>query len=179
MEQVFSTKERIQILEAIIFKTELIGVNAIATQIRLSKGLVSKYLNILVKQGILERHNGKFSIAESSMVKVVKILLNIRSFDTKLFKKYPFIESAGLYGSGARGENTEDSDIDIWLKIKKTDDRALASLTSELNKKAHNIKVLFLTEDKINTLKKEDSLFYYSLVFGSIILYGDKDGIQL
>ena len=179
MEQIFSTKERAQILEAIIFKTELIGVSAIATHLRLSKGFVSKYFNVLVKQEILKRCNGKFSITDSSINRAIKILLNIKMFDVKLFKKYPFVESAGLYGSCARGENTEDSDIDVWLKIIKTDDRALASLTSELNKKVSNIKVLFLSEDKMNTLKKEDLSFYYSLAFGSIILYGDKDAIQL
>lgn len=179
MEQIFSTKERIDIIEAIIFQTGPIGVNFIASELKLSKGLVSKYFNILVKQGILKRLGTKFSITDSPLTKAVKILLNIRKFDTKIFKKYSFVESVGLYGSCARGENTEDSDTDIWLKIKKTEDRFLASLTSELNKKVSNIKVLFLTEDKINKLKKEDALFYYALAFGSITLYGEKDAIQL
>lgn len=179
MESIFSTKERVKILESIIFKEEDLSVNDVARKLKLSKALISKYFDILVKKGVLKRKNEKFYVDNSSLVKGIKILLNIKNINVKIFKKYPFIISVGLYGSHARGENTEDSDVDLWIRIKEEKEEKLASLTSELNKKIKNIKPLFLTDKKINELKEKDSLFYDSLAFGSIVLYGDKDGIQL
>ncbi|MEW6416866.1 MAG: nucleotidyltransferase domain-containing protein [Nitrospirota bacterium] len=179
MENIFSTRERIRILETVIYKRDNISVNNIANQLKLSKGLVSKYFDILVKEGIAKKSNGKFVINNSSVTKGIRILLNINHISTKIFEKYPFIKSVGLYGSCAKGENNEDSDVDLWIMIGETSEEKQAALTSELNKAIKNLRILFLTDKKIEKLKKEDTLFYHSLAFGSIIIYGDKGGIQL
>lgn len=179
MENIFSTRERIRILDTVIYKRDSISVNSIANQLKLSKGLVSKYFDILVKEGIAKKTNGKFVINNSSFTKAIRMLFNINTINTKCFKKYPFIKSAGLYGSCAKGENTEDSDVDLWIKIEETSEERQATLTSELNKAIKNVKILLLTDKKIEKLKKEDTLFYHSLVFSSIIIYGDEGAIQL
>ena len=179
MENIFSTRQRIKILEAVLFKTGNISVSNIANQLKLSKGLVSKYFDILTKTGILKKVNGKLRITDSSLVKGIKILLNIKIINLNIFKRFHFVRSVGLYGSCAKGENTEDSDIDLWVRVSNVSEEKLASLTSKLNKEVKNIKPLFLTDKKIEKAKKEDPLFYHSLVFGSIILYGEKDGIQV
>jgi predicted nucleotidyltransferase len=179
MEKIFSTKERIKILQAIVFKTDNISVNNIAKQTMLSKGLVSKYFNILAKKGILKKINGKLRITNSSLVKGIKILFNIKNIDLNIFKRFPFVRSVGLYGSCAKGENTDDSDVDLWVKVSNVDEEKLSSLTSKLNEEIKNIKPLFLTDNKIEKAKEEDPLFYHSLVFGSIVLYGGEDGIQI
>ena len=179
MENIFSTKERIKIIDAVVYKKGSISVNNVASQLRLSKGLVSKYLDILAKEGILKRANGKFIVVESAIGKGIKILLNIRKIPVSLFRKYPFVKSAGLYGSCAKGENNEESDIDLWVKVDDVSEEKLASLSSGLNKKLEKLKLLFLTDKKIEKLKKEDELFYHSLAFGSITIYGEKDGIQI
>lgn len=179
MESIFSTKERIKILQTIIFKTESISVNNIAQQLRLSKGLVSKYFDILTKSNVLKRVKGKVTVAETPMVDAIKILLNIKNIDSKIFKKYSFIKAIGLYGSCAKGVNTEDSDVDLWIRLKDVEEVKQASLTAEVNKKIKNAKVLLLTDKKLKKLKEDDELFYHSIAFGSIILYGDKDAIQI
>jgi len=179
MESIFSTKERIKIIDAVVYKKGSISVNNVASQLRLSKGLVSKYLDILAKEGILKRANGKFIVVESAIGKGIKILLNIRKIPVLLFRKYPFVKSAGLYGSCAKGENNEESDIDLWVKVDDVSEEKLASLSSGLNKRLEKLKLLFLTDKKIEKLKKEDELFYHSLAFGSITIYGEKDGIQI
>lgn len=179
MENIFSTKERIRILDAVIYKEGNISVNSIASQLRLSKGLLSKYLDILAKEGILKRANGKFIVTDSALGKGIKILLNIRKIPLLVLKKHSFVKSAGLYGSCAKGENNEESDIDLWIRIDDVSEEKLAGLSSELNKRLEKLKILFLTDKKIEKLKKEDELFYHSLTFGSITIYGGKDGIQL
>lgn len=177
MKRIFSTDERIKILRTVIFSEQPIRVNIIASKLKVSKGLVSKYLDVLLKEGIAERSNGKCVIVDSAITKGIRILLNIADIDIGIFKKFNFVEAAGLYGSCAKGENTEDSDVDIWIKIKEVGDEKTASLTAEMNKKISNVKPLFLTTKKIEKMKKEDELFYHSLSFGSIILFGEKDAI--
>jgi predicted nucleotidyltransferase len=179
MESLFSTSQRIKILEAVIFRMGSVSVNNIASQLGLSKGLVSKYFQILLKEQILKNEKGKLVVADNTSVKAVKILLNLRKIDTRIFSKYPFVTAVGLYGSCARGENTEDSDVDLWVRVKDVKETKIASLTSEINKKIKNAKLLFLSDKKIEKLRKEDIMFYYSLSFGSIILYGDKDAASV
>jgi len=177
VKRIFSTNERIKILKTIIFNKQPIRGNIIASKLKVSKGLVSKYLDVLLKEGIAERSNGKYVIVDSAITKGIRILLNITDIDIRIFKKFDFVEAAGLYGSCTKGENTEDSDVDIWIKIKEVGDEKTASLTAEMNKRISNVKPLFLTTKKIEMMKKEDELFYHSLSFGSIILYGEKDVI--
>jgi predicted nucleotidyltransferase len=179
MESLFSTSQRIKILEAVIFRTNSVSVNNIASQLGLSKGLISKYFQILLKEQILKKEKGKLVVADNASVKAVKIMLNVRRIDTRIFSKYSFVTAVGLYGSCARGENTEDSDMDLWVKVKDVEESKIASLTSEINKKLKNAKLLFLSDKKIEKLREEDIMFYYSLSFGSIILYGDKDAASV
>jgi predicted nucleotidyltransferase len=179
MESLFSTSQRIKILEAVIFRTGSVSVNNIASQLGLSKGLVSKYFQILLKEQILKNEKGKLVVADNASVKAVKILLNLRRIDTRIFSKYPFVTAVGLYGSCARGENTEDSDVDLWVRVKDVEETKIAPLTSEINKKIKNAKLLFLSDKKIEKLRKEDIMFSHSLSFGSIILYGDKDAASV
>ncbi len=179
MESLFSTSQRIKILEAVISRTDSVSVNNIASQLGLSKGLISKYFQILLKEQILKKKKGKLVVADNASVKAVKILLNVRRIDTRIFGKYPFVIAVGLYGSCARGENTEDSDVDLWVRVKDVEESNIASLTSEINKKIKNAKLLFLNDKKIEKLRKEDIMFYHSLSFGSIILYGDKDAASV
>jgi len=179
MEKLFSTKERIKILKSVIFSKKPISINILASRLKISKGLVSMYFCALAKEGIAKKFNGKYLIADLSLTKSIKILFNTQTINNVIFKRYDFIEAVGLYGSCAKGENTEDSDMDIWLKIKDAEDIKIAPLTAEINNKIRNAKPLFLTAQKIEKIRKDDELFYHSLVFGSIIIYGGRDAIQL
>lgn len=177
MNKIFSTKERIKILNSIILNKNLLSVNAIASNLKLSKGFVSLYFGILKKNGIIKKVNEKYQIIDSGMIRAIRILLTITNIDISIFKKYSFVKSAGLYGSCAKGENTEKSDMDVWVKINDVGDEKIASLTTEINKKIKKAKPLFLTERKLEKIKKDDELFYHSLAFCSIILYGEKNAI--
>ena len=179
MENLFSTSQRIKILEAVIFRVGSVSVNNVAHQLGLSKGLVSKYFQILLGQKILKREKGRLVVSDSSSVRAIRILLNVQKIDARMFGKYPFVSAAGLYGSCARGENTEDSDVDLWVRVKDVEETRIASLTSEINKKIKNAKLLILSDKKIEKFRKEDIMFYHSLSFGSILLYGNMNAAQL
>ena len=173
--KLLSSKERVKILQNIVFKDKIFGVNEVAKQLNLSKGLVSKYFNILSKEGILKKGKKGFVVQNNSIVKSLKIMFSLQKINTKLFKKYGFIKAVGIYGSSVKGTNSEDSDVDMWIRVNNVKKEDRIKLSSELRKKIENIKVLFLDDKKIKILKKEDSLFYYSLYFGSIVIYGGED----
>jgi len=174
IEILLSTKERIKILNQIIYKTEHLSVSKFAKNLKLSKGLISKYFDTLTKEGILKRSAGKFLVQNNIKTKTIKILLNLNIFDTNFFKKYKFVKSAGVYGSFVKGTNTEDSDIDLWILIDPVNEENLAKLTSGLKKMFGDVKPLYLTKEKIQLLRKNDITFYHSLIFGSITIYGDE-----
>ena len=170
----FSTKERIRILEKIIYTKLQLSVNKTAKELGLSKGLVSKFFNILTKEDILIRvgsRGNKFLVLENLYARIIRILLTANRFDPNLFKRYEFVESVGLYGRSARGTNSDDSDIEIWIRIRKTKEDELKKLANELKEKYERIKPLFLTKVKLKILKEKDPVFYYSLLFGSIGIY--------
>jgi len=169
----FSTRERIKILSDVIYKTGHLNVNKVAKNVELSKGLVSKYFKYLTREGILEKKNDSFLVQSGVRTRAVKILLNLNLFDTDLFNKYGFIMGAGIYGSYVKGTNNEDSDIDLWVITEETSEEDLAKLTGELKKNFGDVRPLYLTKDKLELLRKEDTTFYHSLVFGSITIHGD------
>lgn len=174
MNKLLSTKERVKILEFVLYRRGEITISGIAHALRVSKGLVSKFFDILRKEKILKRTKNRFLVTDHINTRTLKILLNLNRFDSKIFQKHKFVRAAGLYGSVVAGENTEDSDIDLWVLIRNTSDENIAKLTNELKRKNGNIEPFYLTKEKLFLLKKEDITFYHSLVFGSITVYGEK-----
>lgn len=169
---VFSTSQRIRILKHIIFDPGSIQVSNVARETNTSKGLVSKYLNGLVVEGLLMRDEDRFLVLEGPETKAIRIFLNIVSLDVSVFEEFPFIRSAGVYGSLVRGTNTRDSDIDLWI----LHDPVVPEELSKVSKKLigiGNVRPLYLSEDKIEYLRINDPVFYYSLIFGSITLCGE------
>jgi predicted nucleotidyltransferase len=173
--RLLSTRERVRTLNFVLYKTSPLCVNEVAKDLRLSKGLISKFFGILSRENILKKTDNKFIVQDNVSTRAIKILLNLSDFDANTFKKFKFVKGAGLYGSFVKGKNTEESDIDLWVLVTEDiQEEILAKLTNELKKKNGNIKPLYLIREKIKTLKKEDAVFYHSLVFGSINVYGEE-----
>ena len=168
-----STKERERILNDVFFKQGEISVADVSRILNVSKGFVSKFFSLLSKERILKKSKKKYVVLDNLKVRQLRILFNLRIFADFNFRKYPFIRGAGIYGSCAKGENTEDSDIDIWVKIDKKDERELAKVTGSLKKISGKISPLYLSEEKLEVLRNEDPSFYSSVVHGSIRLYGE------
>lgn len=177
---IFSTPERVKLLEGVAFMGGPISVNALARSLNLSKGFVSTYLHLLENEAVLKRVDKKLTINENSLLlKMIKLFLTIMKIDVKLFERFPFVQAAGLYGSCAKGENTENSDVDIWVKVGDSSSAQQASVSSELLKMIKNVNILFLSKKKLKILQKEDKLFYDSLYFGSISLYGNPHALNV
>ncbi len=172
IEKLLSTKERVELLRRIIYSTGELTVSGLARNARVSKGLASMYMGSLVREGVLKRLNGRFIVQDGLGTRALRILLNLSSLDRRLFRKFRFVRAAGVYGSFARGDNTERSDIDIWILVDDAEEEKLAALTSELMGTLGNVRPLYLTEKKVRLLRMNDTVFYHSLAFGSINIFG-------
>lgn len=171
------SKEREKVIEFILDNpTKKIGVRELAKLLKLSPAHVSRTLKILAKYNIIK--DNKVDIS-NLYVKGLKIFFNIKKLiNKKIIKRLKKLEArgAGIYGSWVTGTNHEDSDLDIWIKVNRhPTEIKVATVSNEIRKNLErNVQILVLTPERIERLKKEDPIFYYSLVFGSITLYGEQ-----
>jgi len=172
LSNLLSTKKREHILNEVLFKESEISVVDISRNLNISKGFVSRYLSLLAEQKIVKKVKSKYTVIDNLNVRLLKILFNLKRFSKFNFKRFSFVTGVAIYGSCAKGENTEDSDIDIWIKISTRDEENLAKLTALMKRISEKISLLYLTDEKLEVLKKEDSHFYNSLIYGSLIIHG-------
>ncbi len=168
-------KEKERIIEFVVDNPNReIRVRELAKQLKLSPAYISRTLKIL-ENNVLK--NNKVDLS-NPYVKALKIFFNIKKLIEKdiikTLKKLK-ISGVGIYGSWANGTNYEDSDLDIWIKVdKRPKEMKIASISAYIRKTlGRNVQILVLTPERIGRLKKEDPIFYFSLVYGSILICGE------
>ncbi|MEW5996905.1 MAG: nucleotidyltransferase domain-containing protein [Candidatus Micrarchaeota archaeon] len=169
-----STKERVEIVKETVFSPEPVTVSGIAKKTGISKSAVSGLLGLMVKEKIMGRKGLAFVPLQTPQAVAVRLLFNVSAFEPGLFS-YPFVKAAGLYGSWAKGANTSESDVDIWVRVERAKTDELASMRRRIADAFPRAKVLFLDGEKIRSIREKNPLFYNSLAFGSIMLYGGVD----
>jgi len=170
------SRERERIIEYVLSNpTEKIKVRELAKHLKLSPAHVSRTLRILAKNDFFKEDVVDMS---NPYVHALKVLFNLKKLKEKnIIKMLKKIEAlgAGVYGSWSNGSNNEDSDLDVWIKVRKhPGERKVAAVSNDVRKiLGRNVQILILTPERIDRLKKEDPIFYYSLIFGSMTLYGE------
>lgn len=152
-------------------------VREIAKTLGVSAGSVSQYLALLKQSRILRRKgNGYFVDLSRPLTKALKMVLNVASLDISPLKEVAGVLGIGIYGSWANGTNDENSDIDIWVKVKsKLDEETIAKASSRLqNKNKSRTQLLVIDPQKNRRLSEDDPIFYYSLVYGSVVMHGES-----
>ncbi|WP_048151613.1 nucleotidyltransferase domain-containing protein [Palaeococcus ferrophilus] len=174
MHELLSTEERIKILRHVL-EQPLVGVEETAKATGVSKGLVSKTLSLLVKYGIAEKRGRKFRILNNPKKRELKRFLNF----TYLYPKLEGLREGwtlglGVYGSFARGENTPESDLDVWVLTERPSIQKSASLKRKIEAVVgREVNLLVLTPGRLRNLRENDPVFYYSLVYGSMLVWGE------
>jgi predicted nucleotidyltransferase len=170
----FRTAERISLLHAAL-NVLTCTVQQITAKTGLSKGLVSPFLALLEREGILQRKDLTYHLVFSPLTVAIKRLLNIDRI-TVVAKKPVWASGIGLYGSWAEGTNTEESDIDLWVYTKTLPTGIMiAELERDISRALSvEVHVLVLSREKINGMKDSDEPFYRSFVKQSITLEGDS-----
>lgn len=173
LSELFKTQERVNILQEVFLRNE-ISVTEISKDTKTSKGLVSKYLKEMEKEGLLLKKGLKYYKKNTSLVKAIKVMLNLNILKWEEISP-SWADSAALYGSWASGTNTYESDIDIWIKTDKAPStEKLNQLYDKLsNKTSSDIHILIITPEKLEDIKLNDPPFYNSLMKNSLILEGE------
>ncbi len=173
LSELFKTQERLNILGEVFLRNE-IRVTEISKDTNTSKGLVSRFLKEMEKEGILLRKGQKYYNKNTPLVKAIKVVLNLNILKWEEISP-PWSRSAALYGSWASGTNTDESDVDIWIKTDKAPPtHELTQLYKKIrNKTSSEIHILILTPEKIEDIKLNDPPFYDSLKNNSLVLEGE------
>jgi len=88
------------------------------------------------------------------MIKKENILSLLKKYKIKYAKDYG-IEEIGIFGSYARGEATQNSDIDIYIKLKKSNLFLLSKIKIDLEELLNKKVDIVQLRDRMNkTLKK-------------------------
>jgi len=172
----FRTKERMLLLRLVLSLSDC-TVQQIATRSGLSKGLVSQYLALLEREGVLERNKRVYQLKFSPLTIAIKCLLNV-DLVLSAFKKPSWARGIGMYGSWADGSNTDESDLDLFVFSKTLPSGIrIAELERDISRALNvEVHILVLTPEKVSAMKNSDAPFYQSLVKQSILLEGDPYG---
>jgi hypothetical protein len=169
--KILSTKERESILKSIIFKEKEFGVNEISKRLNLSKGLVSKYFNLLVREDVLGKEGRKFYVKDNTLVRNLRILFKKHKtiaapmgidFYQKIrdvIAEHKEILFAYLFGSVAKGLNTTKSDIDIGIFLKENFKKDVfyevgLALEIEMKTNLKNIEIVVLNNKSLRFLNQ-------------------------
>ncbi len=82
------------------------------------------------------------------------VLAILRDFKQNSADKYGILE-IGIFGSLARGEEREDSDVDICIKTRTPDPFILVHIKEEIEKLVHRHVDIVRMREKMNPFLKE------------------------
>ncbi len=82
------------------------------------------------------------------------IIAILRDYKQNFSEKYGILE-IGIFGSTARDEDREDSDVDICIKTKTPDPFALVHIKEEIESRVHKHVDIVRIREKMNPFLKE------------------------
>lgn len=175
-------KSSLRILQ-LLKKEEGLYIREIAEKLSISPFTVHNAVKLFKNFGFvreIEVKNRKaiYLKRNNPLLKKIFSLVNIYDLITnKNFQKLRKKGIVGVYGSFASGEDTKDSDIDLWIyPKKKISSIELREITREIERDfGTEVKLLILTDSKIKDLMENDPEFYYRLKLTSIVLDGSED----
>ena len=145
---------------------------------------IKRSLDILIKDEFLIKYEEKNRILyqanlENPALRYLKISYNLSWLQEKnlvefITSKMKSVTSIMLFGSFAKGENDENSDIDIVI-ISQSKDKPTAELTNLLNK---DVNLLNFTPAQWSNQSKKNRAFYLDVIVDGVLLYGAKPVVE-
>lgn len=153
-------------------------IRELAKKLKISPFATKKYADILVKEClILEEKKANLRYLKANInnlfYKHLKVSYSIRQLLKSglidfLKNNLANVTSIILFGSIAKGEDSDESDVDILI-IGKQKHLSLNEFQNKLGKK---ITLHFFSWSEWNSKAKEDHPFYYEIISYGIPLYG-------
>ena len=172
--ELFKTEERARVLRYVVFRSAF-RVAEVSRATGVTKGLVSRYLRLLVEHGLLQKEGRVYSPHDGAYSRAIRLLFNLERIDLSTLSLGP-VRGLGLYGSWARGTNHQESDLDVWIRADSLpQESVLARLQKDLSLQTEGeVNLLVLTPEKLESLRREDPPFYNSLFMNSVTLKGES-----
>ena len=176
------SKASVQLLEFFIQRTdqsmyqaEIINDVKASTNPQFNWNTAKKWLNIFVSYGLVsERKKGKWKLytleRTNPVVKEFKIFISVAKL-YEVIRSY-IIKDAEIYlfGSAARGEDSENSDIDLLI-IGQIDDNILVEIKESIKEKMRkDANIIAYSRAQYSDLYRSDHAFFDNI---------DKDKIKL
>lgn len=143
----------------------------LAQETRLSKGGVNQILRTMARQGLLKTEKkGRMVFyrvdARSPLVKQFKVLRNVTLAEALIRRIKPFCEKIVLFGSCAQGEDTTESDMDIFIVSREKEQvRALVAL----EKSRRKVQLVIKAPQEFIVLDKKEQVFYREIQRGIVL----------
>lgn len=143
----------------------------VAEKTSLSKGGANQILRALTRQGLLlAEKKGRMVFyrvdAKSPLIRQFKVLRNLSVFEELTKKAKPLAERIILFGSCARGEDTPESDMDVF--IVGLEKEKIRSLIPEFKEK-RKIQLVLKTPAEYIVLQDKEPVFYEELQRGIVL----------
>ncbi len=175
--KLFSTRERVKILGFLLeHPSAKINMNKLARDLKLSPGQIHKYITILRQEKIVVDDQLK----ESYVTYSLRRLWNIKKIQDadipKIARRYfPKFKGLGIFGSWAKGDNKEESDLDIWLKLDfEPTDLEVAEAKKAMEKSIRaNLDIVIASPKRLKHLHETSDIFYFSL-YNGITVWGEE-----
>jgi len=170
--ELFSTKERVSLLFAIIYGSGEIRIRDLARRAKTSPAQAHKYVLILERNGILKNRK----LAESAKTRELRALLNLKKIEDSgtvdaIRKAFPKPIGIGVFGSWANGTNNSESDIDLWVRVpQKADEARVAAAKKAVEAKLGSKADLIVVSPEMQSgLRLKSEAFYYSIYHGKVL----------
>ncbi len=142
-------------------------------RLEIGLGSASRYLRILEEgELVIKEEKGKLNIyranMESPLLKELKVVFTLMEIDEMIKDLRNVSAQIILFGSCANGEDTPESDIDLFIL---SDKGKLASKTIEAyqNKIKRKISPVIVNDRELRTLRQKDKPFYSRIKKGRIL----------
>ena len=163
---ILKMKKAIEVLEFFLEHPETeFYQTEIANKLKISRVTLLKWLDLLTKNGLLElKTRGKSKYyklnKDNPVVKQIKVLLTI----SKLYGPVKNLKEENvevyLYGSCAKGEDVEESDVDILI-VGKLEKGKLIQLVEDMKKiMKREVKPVVFNPLEYSNLVRKDRIFY-------------------
>ncbi len=140
---------------------EFFYTEEVRKKLKIAKASIIKWIHLLEKEDILiskrigKSINYKLNI-DDSLVKQLRVLLVIS--ELRSIRKLRGCDAIYLFGSSARGEYLEDSDIDLLIISNENINKVISELRKI--KTSREIKPIIITQLDYSMLSRSDSALY-------------------
>ena len=170
----------IKVIRGIIREKSEFGVREVAEKLKISPSASKLALDFLLNKGVIEKRKfGKIfrlRVKTNFLTRHIKILcslaeLNDASIVEELLQKNQDILSISLYGSVAKGEDDDKSDVDILIISRKR--IRLDPLKGE-ETIGRELAILNYSYSEWKEKAEKDPTFYKEVILNCVQLYGEK-----